>query len=48
MRDALGGSYSECPEPRTPKWAIADHEEGQQWQVDVEGYAMALSRGERH
>lgn len=47
MREALGGDYRTCPEPRTPKWAMADDAEGQQWQTDIEGYAMALSRGER-
>ena len=44
LREALGGDYYNAPQPRTPKWAMVDGDESRQWQVDVEQFAMDLSR----
>ena len=44
LRDSLGGDYHKCPEPRTPKWAMTSGEECQKWQLEVEAFAMNLSR----
>jgi len=44
LRESLGGDYFTSPEPRTPEWALASGDEGRQWEVDVERFAMNLSR----